>query len=377
MIRNFVVENANAPGTNLNVLLAGANQGYQTWRQAYPTDGSLVFYFIDDGGAAEWGVGTLHTASNPVTLSRDTVIGNTGGRTGRVNFVGAVQVYNEIPGERMPFIHTGILRAPGATLDTHSGGVPIGASMDYWGTVSPAGWLFCDGRSISRTTYAMLFAVIGTTYGALDASSFLLPDTQANLTYGKSQPEPPASSGASGLNRLGPWQNTPLGGVIGDWRLDTHNHGLNWFDPGHAHAVADPSHVHGVGDPGHAHAVADPGHNHALVDPGHVHAYRHSSIISASGFAAGANFNITDQFLNTDDGAVRGTGMSMNAAGTGIEIFLAGTGVSLGAAVTHVSIFSANTGISASVQPAGSGIGFQNVSPGIVCNKIIYAGPVP
>ena len=41
----------------------------------------------------------------------------------------------------------------------------------------PSGWLLCDGSAVSRETYATLFSVIGTTYGAGDGSTtFTLPN---------------------------------------------------------------------------------------------------------------------------------------------------------------------------------------------------------
>lgn len=41
----------------------------------------------------------------------------------------------------------------------------------------PSGWLPCDGRELSRTTYASLFAVIGIAYGAGETgATFHLPD---------------------------------------------------------------------------------------------------------------------------------------------------------------------------------------------------------
>lgn len=43
------------------------------------------------------------------------------------------------------------------------------------------GWLKCDGRSLSRTTYAALFAVIGTSFGNVDGSSFNLPDCRGRV----------------------------------------------------------------------------------------------------------------------------------------------------------------------------------------------------
>ena len=45
------------------------------------------------------------------------------------------------------------------------------------GTTAPSGWLLCNGAVVSRTTYASLFAVIGTSGGSGDgATTFVLPD---------------------------------------------------------------------------------------------------------------------------------------------------------------------------------------------------------
>ena len=41
----------------------------------------------------------------------------------------------------------------------------------FAGSTAPSGWLICNGQAVSRTTYAALFAVIGTTYGAGDGST--------------------------------------------------------------------------------------------------------------------------------------------------------------------------------------------------------------
>ncbi len=54
---------------------------------------------------------------------------------------------------------------------------PVGGELFWPGSNPPAGFLEEDGTAISRTTYAALFAVIGTTYGAGDGSTtFNLPD---------------------------------------------------------------------------------------------------------------------------------------------------------------------------------------------------------
>lgn len=61
-----------------------------------------------------------------------------------------------------------------------------GMVMAFAGTSAPAGWLKCDGSAISRTTYAALFNVIGTTYGAGDGSTTFNLPTQSVLPLGTS-----------------------------------------------------------------------------------------------------------------------------------------------------------------------------------------------
>lgn len=54
---------------------------------------------------------------------------------------------------------------------------PTGSVLAFAGSTSPTGWLLCDGSAVSRTDYAALFAVIGTTYGAGNGSTtFNLPN---------------------------------------------------------------------------------------------------------------------------------------------------------------------------------------------------------
>lgn len=64
--------------------------------------------------------------------------------------------------------------------------VPTGVLTMYVDSATPpSGWLICDGSAVSRTTYADLFAVIGTTYGAGDGSTtFNLPDFKGVFPLG-------------------------------------------------------------------------------------------------------------------------------------------------------------------------------------------------
>lgn len=62
--------------------------------------------------------------------------------------------------------------------------VPLGAGMDYWGTTAPnAAFAFPAGQAISRSTYAPLFVLFGTGYGAGDGSTtFNLPNKSGRVS---------------------------------------------------------------------------------------------------------------------------------------------------------------------------------------------------
>jgi microcystin-dependent protein len=61
-----------------------------------------------------------------------------------------------------------------------------GTVLPFAGSSAPDGWLLCHGQAVSRTTYAVLFAVIGTTYGTGDGSTtFNLPDLRGRVIAGK------------------------------------------------------------------------------------------------------------------------------------------------------------------------------------------------
>ena len=75
--------------------------------------------------------------------------------------------------------------------------IPAGAVMDYAGSTAPTGWLLCAGQAVSRTTYAALFAAIGTTFGTGNGSTtFNLPDLRGRVSAGKDD------MGGTAANRL-------------------------------------------------------------------------------------------------------------------------------------------------------------------------------
>ncbi|MFT8932127.1 MAG: hypothetical protein ABF976_10260 [Acetobacter syzygii] len=100
-LANFVLETATSPGTGA-FILNGPETGRRPFSAAFRS-GQAVFYFADDGSNAEWGLGTL-TIGTPSTLARTTILGTTSGAMQALNFTGTVEVYNEIPAERMPIL---------------------------------------------------------------------------------------------------------------------------------------------------------------------------------------------------------------------------------------------------------------------------------
>lgn len=61
---------------------------------------------------------------------------------------------------------------------------PIGAMLDYGGTVAPSGWLLCQGQLLVRTSYPALFTVLGTQYntGGEAVTTFRVPDSRGRVT---------------------------------------------------------------------------------------------------------------------------------------------------------------------------------------------------
>lgn len=145
----------------------------------------------------------------------------------------------------------------------------IGSIIAWGSDTLPTGWLLCDGSAVSRTTYADLFAVIGTNFGTGDGSTtFNLPDLRGRVGVGKSSdtefdtlgetggekthtlttqeiPSHTHTAGLTGLNQVA--QHTTQAGsypanIIGDYAANWNATGLtiNNTGGGQAHNILQP-----------------------------------------------------------------------------------------------------------------------------------------
>ena len=94
-----------------------------------------------------------------------------------------------------------------------SSSVPTGAICYFATTAIPTGWLLCNGSNVSRTTYAALFAAIGTKFGTGNGSStFTLPNLDERFIEGTTTTSDVGKKLEAGLPNItgtfGVFQNT-------------------------------------------------------------------------------------------------------------------------------------------------------------------------
>ena len=144
-------------------------------------------------------------------------------------------------------------------------GAPVGQIVAWSGSASslPTGYFLCDGSAVSRTTYAALYSIVGTTHGSGNGSTtFNLPDLRSKFIVGAS-----ASGGYSVANT----------GGSADAVLVSHTHNLQ-------------NHVHGI--------------NLTTNDPGnHQHSYNyHAGPSTTDGGAAGGTRTVNFASSTTGGG---------------------------------------------------------------------------
>lgn len=234
-------------------------------------------------------------------------------------------------------------------------GTPAGSINLFAGAAAPAGFLLCDGSAISRATYAALFAVIGTTYGAGDGTTtFNLPNLKGKVPVGldATQTEFDVLGETGGAKTVTLTAN----------EMPVHTHTQN----GHTHIQNSHTHTntaHNHTQTGHDHTTAN--HTHASGALSGFMTYL-SGGIARTRVAAGTT---SDRIAFT--GVVTTDMEYSTATAAGVVNPATTTAVNQAAAVT----VDATTPTAQSTTPtnnnAGSGAAHANLQPYIVMNYII------
>ncbi len=233
--------------------------------------------------------------------------------------------------------------------------VPTGTVLPFAGNLAPDGYLFCAGQTISRTTYADLFATIGTIYGAGNGTTtFALPDLRGRAVAGKD------NMGGTSSNRIA---NVFDGDVLGatggsethpltEAQLASHSHTGTAASAGlHSHTgttSSEGAHTHTVSGT----AASAGAHTHTVgLDTGNTQP-------GGNNLMGSTNTTIDDTIATSSAGAHTHT--------------VTGTAASAGAHTHDVTVASngAHTH-TLTIAATGSGTPHPNVQPTIILNYII------
>lgn len=141
---------------------------------------------------------------------------------------------------------------------------PVGTILMYGSDAAPSGYLKCDGTAVSRTTFANLFSVIGTTFGKGDGSTtFNLPNFNGRMPISYCYEQMNVNDSQTGTGKdSSPWPSQSDISVS-----------KGWFGVGEHGGLGDvqlttsemPSHSHTANSAGaHTHSTTSAGdHTHA------------------------------------------------------------------------------------------------------------------
>jgi len=245
---------------------------------------------------------------------------------------------------------------------------PTGTVVCFAGATAPAGWLLCNGASLLRSSYAALFAVISTTYGAADGTHFNVPNMIGRTAV---HPDP-----SNAVIPSSPYGAINLGTMVGlgtytlqNSEMPVHSHGAatGAYDVNHLHAATDSGHGHSASssssDGGHSHGTTDPKHGHNITNQGNQGFVWGSA--STNNFGGGTALAAQHSALATDQ---QSTNININTGFASIS-----TSTSIGTGTANISVGACDRSVNHThtIGNDGGGAAHANMQPVTALNYII------
>lgn len=168
---------------------------------------------------------------------------------------------------------------------------PPGVIQAYGGASAPSGWVLCDGAAVSRTTYAALFAVLGTSYGAGNGSTtFNVPNLQSRMPFGRET----GQSANDTLGETGGARTVTL--TAAQSGVPAHTHGAGTYSAAsggnHSHTEDEPVHSGVNSANGGDWGVYSTTTGNTSTDGAHTHSLTGASASNSTASAASSHENL-------------------------------------------------------------------------------------